>query len=404
MLPAGEGPALDTVVVGVGEPVDPSRLRNPATSGERLVARQLARGLVRMDCRGVVRPDLAQHWQRDAAGAGWILTLSPDARLTDGRPIDAAQVRTSWLAADPGRTWFVTGRLRVEVLAPRRLWVQVAGDADSVPARLTDPALGVWGSGSDDQAPVGSGAYRLEAPAGRDQLVLTPVAAGPVIRVRSLPPELDRRDAFDQPSSAIDVLITRDPATEAYAGNRGDLIVTPLPWDRTYVLLMTGPAPAPDGAVREALARDAVRAEARAALPPFWWEGGEICPAEPASGTLRPGSPVRYPADDAIARALAERIVALAATTPAPGWLAALSATGGPPLRAAATAPSDFGEAIARQEPAIVDWPRLARVDCPTPGGLGAAPLVDSRAALIRRSGVPPLRVEGDGTVVVLPR
>lgn len=73
---------------------------------------------------------------------------------------------------------------------------------------------------------------------------------------------------------------------------------------------------------REALARDAVRAEARGARSPFWWEDVNACRVNVPPGTSRAVSGAEsgrrrivYNRDDPAARDLAERMVALAVST-----------------------------------------------------------------------------------------
>jgi hypothetical protein len=105
--------------------------------------------------------------------------------------------------------------------------------------------------------------------------------------------------------------------------------VLPLPWGRVYAVFsgrdaasdsvseLPGDTGARDGTALAALARDAVsHADARAAEPPFWWDAADACPSAaradagraPAARSKR----VVFSRDDAVARALAERLVALA--------------------------------------------------------------------------------------------
>jgi hypothetical protein len=139
----------------------------------------------------------------------------------------------------------------------------------------------------------------------------------------------DARDALDQ---GIDVLVTRDVAVTAYAASRGDLTSVPLSWDRTYLLLVPDPASitavAPSDSsgtgLRSALASDAVPAESRPFTSTRWWTQSATCVSDTArmpkaeSGSPLVSAPaaqrIIYPRGDSVARALAERLVVLAAT------------------------------------------------------------------------------------------
>src|SRR6185312_8630230 len=79
----------------------------------------------------------------------------------------------------------------------------------------------------------------------------------------------DLRDAIDR---GVDLVQTSDPDVIEYASRRSGLTTVPLPWNRAYLLLLpsrsagVGTAiPSDTASLRAALARDAVRADARAA-------------------------------------------------------------------------------------------------------------------------------------------
>ena len=116
----------------------------------------------------------------------------------------------------------------------------------------------------------------------------------------------DARDLID---GRADLIVTRDPATLAYAERLPDFVTVPLAWDRTYVLI----SPTPLNLTR---ASDAVRTEARPAPP---------CAAPTAGVTAKTGRRIVYPAGDPSARDLAERLAALqpglSPTPLAPGGL-----------------------------------------------------------------------------------
>jgi hypothetical protein len=214
----------------------------------------------------------------------------------------------------------------------------------------------------------------------------------PVLDVQ-ITPDADPRDALDR---RADLVVTRDPALVDYAASRPELATFPLPWSRTYVLLqpagaeMIGGNPY-DEALRQSLARDAVHAEARPAEPPFWWTRPD-CTLDSASVVVLPKSPViAYTRGDAVARGLAERIVALAAP--------------GSQLRTAGLDAAEFAGAIrgGRELGYIIGLPSRTLAPCrdsaALPRGSRIQPLIDTRAHAIVRRGSPDLTVDWDGTV-----
>ncbi len=243
----------------------------------------------------------------------------------------------------------------------------------------------------------------------------TVATASPVVDSLAIPRGADLRDLLDRGRPAagsprVDVLVTRDPDVLSYAAQLGTYRSVALPWDRTYTLV----APHLDSAIaspsmeqRDALARDAVQADARGAQPPFWWDTDTTC----ATGTPRysVGAPriVGYPADDPIARQLAERIVALASAHDTPPWIpSTLSSPTAGPLRTVGLAPTGLNDALASGQVAafVTALPRQQPATCNpatrVPAGATLVPLVDSRAhALMRRGSGAAFYIEGDGTL-----
>jgi hypothetical protein len=208
-------------------------------------------------------------------------------------------------------------------------------------------------------------------------------------------PATDPRDALDR---GADLLVTRDPELVEYASSRPDLASFPLPWSRTYLLLQPGrgelfrATQATDSA-RISLASDAVRAEARPAEPPFWWES-MTCPAR-SSGVDRPASArIVYLRGDGVARGLAERIVALAGA--------------GTSLRAAALSDLEFTVALqdGTEGAYVVAVPRHSLAPCRDsldwPSGASVTPLIDVRSRAIVRRGSPALWIDWLGTVRIV--
>jgi hypothetical protein len=241
---------------------------------------------------------------------------------------------------------------------------------DSLPSVFADPALAME--------------RRSASP------VFEPLAAGG-----------DARDALDR---GADLLETADPSLLEYASANPDFLVVPLPWIRTYVLVLP-PGKAgfeslvqgDSAAFRWALASDAVQGEAREAAAPFWWEPRPLCDSAPV-GASTASSPadatIIYPREDRVARSLAERLVALSAI---PG----ASARG---LDSAALAGA---LAASRGGAFVLSLPRIALVPCREmaswPAGAAVVPLIETRSRLIVRRGLSPLEVDGDGAVWVKP-
>jgi len=339
---AGDSPReADTVVVAASD-----------SAFEPALYRQRLATPVRVDCEGRRLPELATGWSPDASGRFWTLVLESGApELADAWRTRAAVLR--WAGIES-----------IVPLDERRLVVGFALPADSLPRVLADAALGV--------------------PRAR--------AARPVLVVA--PPAGDPRDQLDR---AVDLVQTDDPALLDYARQRGDRSILPLPWSRTYLLLV------PDGgagvgdvvgadsaAFRHALARDAVRADARGSEPPYWWEPATGCGPPRAAVSTRRSSEVVYPRDDRVARDLAQRIVAL---SPAPEVTARGldNAAFGAALRA--------GGARAY----VLAVPRRSLLPCREradwPAGSAVVPLVDVRSSLLARRYAPALTTDWDGTV-----
>jgi hypothetical protein len=222
-------------------------------------------------------------------------------------------------------------------------------------------------------------------------------ANSPVVITETPAPGTDLRDVLDRGLQAThaprpDILVTPDPNVLAYATSSAGYFTVVLPWSRTYVLVAADSASmVPSQAERDALARDAVTGDARGAAPPFAWLTDSGCFAPLAHPSTAPRPVVAYAAGDAIARQLAERIVALADARTRPGWLPASLASGATP-RVAAIAVDSVADALAsgRAAAAVVAFARDPRTRCGTSSALLAwrgVPLVDSRAHVIVRRG-----------------
>jgi len=407
-------PTADTVRIALTEGVDAGHAPVPSNDAERLVFRELYQTLVRVDCQGQLLPSLAAGWVSSDSGRVWTFTIRDSLRTSDGRPFSAQDVLSGWTArwtapVPPGasiRTLEAPDEhtLRATLLEPVPEPRLFAGTVFAVTRRSQAPDSG-W--------PIGTGPYRPDSARAAGRLRLVPITQPdaepwqPVLEFW-LSPGSDPRDLLDR---GADLLVTTDPVLLDYAASRGDRSSVPLPWSRIYALLTRQPpeslpptfAAASDSArapeFREALARDAVRAESRAAVPPFWWEA-QACGEEPGSPAgsqppLRPGERGRivYLRSDLTARDLAERIVALASRRSR----SVAAGLGAEAFKMALRRGGDLGYVVAlpRFEPtpcrALGAWP---------PGTL-VLPLVETRARAVLRRGSVPWIVEEDGTLRV---
>jgi hypothetical protein len=319
---------------------------------------------LRLDCEGRPSPGLAVAWSRDTSGRFWTFELDPGASADSGARWTASTLAAAW-RADPAASaalrW--SGVTSLVPLDERRLVAGLESPSLEVPRLFADRALGV---------------PRTGAPA----LTLAPSGSG------------DLRDAIDE---GTDLVQTADPALLDYARRRPGVTAVALPWHRTYVLLLparsagVGAAiPADTAGFQAGLARDAVRPDARAAAGPFWWEARAACPTKPMPKARRaPTDAIAYPAEDSVARDLAERIVALAGGNVTARGLAADS------IGVALRLETERGYVLALPRQALVP----CRESAAWPPGAAVVPLVDARAYALLRRGAPALVVEWDAAV-----
>jgi extracellular solute-binding protein (family 5) len=361
---------------------------------EEFVERQLYETLVRFDCTGQLRPELALSWHAEDGGRAWILSLRPGARYWDGAPVTPESIAESWSPdSTAGPAVQAAGILAVAPAGKLDLRVTLAVRRDSLPPALADPALAVIRR-TEDRPPVGTGRYRPARPAGpRVALVPADSSAHGVLRVLAA---RDLRDALD---AGADLVITDDPATLAYAATRSELSAVPLPWSRTYVLVLPDRPgaqldTASTGRLRETLAHDVVRVDARAAEPPFPW-GSCAGPLPARRSAAAPAGPhVGYPAGDRTARDLAARIVAIGAA-PARS-IVGLDSAG---LRESIRAGREAAYVLPVQKAPLI--PCAAPV--PWPADVTIVPLVETRSHAIVRRGAPPMTADWDGILRLVP-
>jgi hypothetical protein len=345
--PLGPGPARGCLVTGSGEwprreiavgvthPVVPQRAPVASNPGESLVLPFLYETLVDIDCGGQALPALAEAWRSEADGRVWTFRLDPRARFWDGAPVTATDVARGLLAAGGPPA----GVTHVGVRDEHTVSLHFERAHREVPLLVGDRDLSVTAPRRYGDWPVGTGAYRpapsedtLGTDGERDEIVALPRegSSRPPLRF-IVRPGVDGRDLLDE---GADLLVTRDAAVIDYAGLRPELEISPLEWDRTYVLLSPTRARAvtrgedvAEGlpvALLGRLARNAVKGGARPYGSASWWEAREACPASRARLAelpLRPapaayGTGTRrlaYLEGDAVAGQLAGRLVALVA-------------------------------------------------------------------------------------------
>jgi hypothetical protein len=316
-LIAAPGELITTV--GLSDRIEPSNAPHPSNESERLLFRQLYETLVRADCMGRLGPGLAASWRLDGDGRTWIVTLSENARFSDGTPVTAADVRGGWSrdGSGDGLRPYV-GRLVQSVvpLGDRSLAITLRSHRVDLPMALAHPDLAVSKSVADSPWPLGTRSSRVALDGGSSRTVASPVISLtrenlPAIRFLVAPG--DPRDLLDRD---VDLVLTRDPAALDYAATLPQFQSVPLAWQRTHVLLTPGrsrSSPLLSDDARQALAADAVRGEARGARGPFWWEMLTDCEVA-SSSPPNQSSPIPrivYDASDGAARDLAERLVGL---------------------------------------------------------------------------------------------
>lgn len=319
---------------------------------------------LRLDCEARPSPGLATAWSRDTSGRFWTLELAPPAAVDSTARWTASTLVATWHADPSARAalrW--AGVTSLLPLDDRRLVAELAAPSAKVPQVFADRALAV--------------------------------PRTPASTLVQAPPAGDLRDAIDQ---GVDLIHASDPTLLEYARQRPGSTTVPLPWNRTYLLLVPVGSPGVGAAIPvdtagflTELAREAVRADARPAEGPFWWEARAACPPSSAPTTPRTtrttGTAIAYPADDAVARGLAERLVALGSLT------------------ARGLSAETFAVALqsATERAYVIGVPRHATVPCRESAGWPPAasvlPLVDTRPHAVLRRGAPPLVVEWDGAV-----
>ena len=375
LLAADSTQRLDTVTIALSSPLDLSHAPVPTNQDERLVFRQLFPGLIRLDCKGELRPGLATSWQSDTTAGTWTFVLRDGARFPDGSSLTARSIEADWIRRDSALR--EAGLDSVRAIDDRTLQVAMQDLRDSLPRVFADP---LWSVVSDSLATRLSEG-RLTVSQGPGRAVLAIAVAG----------TRDLRDALD---AGADLVVSGDPQVIDYAARTSELNTYPLPWDRTYALLQHPGAQAVsttlDSTLKLSLVRDVVQTDARPSASRHWWNSSPCSVEISMVGTTPTGSRIVYQQTDPVARQLAERLVAVADVR------SPLSALASDPLRFAAElergADRGYIVAIPLQSASpcreSAQWTRRGRL----------YPLIDTRQHAIVRRGSPPLSVDWDGT------
>lgn len=230
-----------------------------------------------------------------------------------------------------------------------------------------------------------------------DRWMLLTRPGRPVLALRWLN-GADPRDALD---TGADALLTGDARTLDYARARAEFEVSPLPWDRTYVIVMkrgTGATWAEGPSVW----RDAMPGDAQPTATPFWWHA-VTCPASAVVvDSTTPAPRMVYLRGDINGRGLAERFVARGASLLPRDQRERLVALSAGELAAAVAAGHDYAVTAIRRAPgdACAELLQLGLAHRPA---REVIPMLDTRLHLIVRRGRFGVSLDGDGIPVFDP-
>jgi len=404
-------PAAGSVRIAAPGTIEPRNAPVPSNGAEQLVFAQLYDTLVRTDCHGTPLPGLAASWSASPDRTTWHFRLREGVSFTDGTALDARTAAEALTLAHHAPSFAA-----VSASGERDLHLVLHRPRDA--AFFAQPALALTRAGASVAVswPSGTGAYRPEAGEGSLRLVLRqPVGGAPdtlhVLRTSASDP----RGALD---ARADLLLTASAAAIEYARLLESYTVAPLPWARTYALVVRArpdaTLPVPSNAERAELARAAASVGTRAAsdTAPGWCHAGTP-PDFRSPGT---STVIAWLRGDDIARGIAERIAALSwPPARAPEWLqaqrvasgvSAARATGSEgPLTARALDIARLLEEMRAGRGAmfIVPLHRCADADpvyaAIAQSRLHATPLVDARDHLVHRDSVGTIAIDGSGAL-----
>jgi hypothetical protein len=298
----------DTLTVVVFDKIDLSHAPWPQNRSERFVFSHLYETLVKIDCHGRVQPGIAKSWKE--ASDGWYIEIKEDAHFWDDTMVTAADVQATLRMASH------LGIERADIVDETHVIIHGKFDITS----LALPMLAIGKQSELGTVPIGTGPWQIGG-AGSDKVIIRPLSVdAPVVIFQ----HEDAADAMDMLTGSAHAMITDDPVVIDYARTKAAATLSPLPWDKAYVLIdparvtMVATSRSVTDLPRtvcDALARDVVPVDSR---------GGSdiLIDASKASSIIvgyrstlgsAASKDILYDAADPTARALAERIVALVA-------------------------------------------------------------------------------------------
>ena len=384
----------------------------PGTRPQRFTTHQVGETLIRLDCRGDAVAGLAATWSVDSSGYFWTFALRPDARFADGTSVTVADVSRSFAEVRTPRPWTGSGGMLVGWAGIRRatlrgdtaLVLEFTEARRTVPSVLAHSALVTIKQTTGNA--VGSGPFWVTAASdGRVRLAAESGATTSLTVVTG-----DLRDALD---AGVDVVVTRDPRTLGYAAGLEEYSTIPLSWSDQYVLVTADGSGRParislDALRLEQIVRVSARSPVTGERTPWWNHVGHCGLAGPDPRAATETSPrLVYDAADAVARSVAERLVAVGVTEQ---HLVA-AGVAADQFRATIRAGADWGYVVrlptlplapclvADQVLAYAPWLELS------PGAAGLTALIEVRSHAVVRPHRIVGRVELDwqGALVILP-
>jgi hypothetical protein len=143
---------------------------------------------MRADCTGRLVPGLAESWRLDGDGHTWIVRLRDGARFSDGTPVTAPDVRSSWTRDSIGDELLphVTRLVQsIVVVDDRTLAIRLRSQRVDMPLALAHSDLAVARYVADSEWPIGTRSARIVP--GSD--VVPPIATSVITLARdNLPP------------------------------------------------------------------------------------------------------------------------------------------------------------------------------------------------------------------------
>ena len=311
----------DTLTVVVFDKIDTSHAPWPRNSSERFVFSHLYETLVNVDCHNQVRRGIAKSWKE--ASDGLYIEIQEDAHFWDDTPVTAADIQSSFAPAI--RNGVIAS---VDIVDATHAIIHGNGRIPDL-RLLAQPFMAIRKESSASGVAIGSGSWRIDPEVAADTVTICPAnSLFPMVRFI----QKDARDGKDYLDGSADALITDDPDVIDYARTKPELMLASLPWDAVYAVLSLSRLttyidecrliPHLPIDVCDKLALDAVHMDAKGYSGLFVESRKAVSRVPDTVRDVRlphitTESRIVYDRSDATARALAERLVALAANDPA---------------------------------------------------------------------------------------